>query len=85
LYGVNGPPDYGIDGGVIRRRTLFTPAGHKLQLDDQRGSIVLEHANGSRLELAPDKVALHASGDLAIDAPGGAIVIRGATIDFQRG
>jgi phage baseplate assembly protein gpV len=85
LYGVNGPPDYGIEGGVIRRRALFTPAGHKVQLDDQHGSIRLEHANGSFVELSPEKLSLHAKGDIGIDAPGRAIVIRGASIDFQRG
>jgi uncharacterized protein involved in type VI secretion and phage assembly len=85
LYGVNGPPEYGVDAGVVRRRTLFTPAGHKLQIDDARGSIRLEDATGSFLELSPQQIALHGTVDLTIEAPGRAVIIRGASVDFQRG
>ena len=85
MYGLHGPPEYGIEAGVVRRRTLFTPAGHKLQIDDARGSIRLEDANGSYLELSAQQVALHANADVTIEAPGRAVVIRGASVDFTRG
>jgi phage baseplate assembly protein V len=85
LYGVNGPPDYGIEAGVVRRRTLLTPAGHKLQIDDATGAIRLEDAGGSYLELSAQKIVLHGNADVTIEAPGHAVIIRGASVDFQRG
>jgi phage protein D/phage baseplate assembly protein gpV len=85
LYGVNGPPDYGIESGVVRRRTLLTPAGHKLLIDDGTGAIRLEDAKGSYLELSAQKIVLHGNTDVTIEAPGRAVVIRGASVDFQRG
>jgi phage baseplate assembly protein V len=85
LFGVNGPPDYGIESGVVRRRTLLTPAGHKLVIDDATGAMRLEDARGSYLELAPQKIVLHGNTDVTIEAPGRAVVIRGNSVDFQRG
>jgi hypothetical protein len=47
--------------------------------------IRLENSDGSFVELSPEKVTVHAARDLQIEAPGKAIVIRGSTIDFQKG
>jgi phage baseplate assembly protein gpV len=84
LYGVNGPPDSGLEGGAVRRYTLQTPGGQRLQLDDGRKVIRIENSDGSYVELAPDRVRLHARRDLEIEALGRAVVIRGQSIDFEK-
>jgi phage protein D/phage baseplate assembly protein gpV len=84
LYGMRDVPDgAGVVGGAVRRFQLRTPGGQFVRLDDERGSIVVEDHTGSRLELAPGKVTLHAAGDLEIAAPGHRVVIRGRAIDFE--
>ena len=84
LYGVQGPPDSGLEEGAIRRYTVLTPGGQRIQLDDTNHVIRMENSEGSYVELSPQKVMLHATVDLEIAAPGQAIVIRGQTIDFER-
>lgn len=85
LYGIQEPPDVGIDGGVVRRYTLLTPGGQRIRLDDGQQTIRLENSAGSYCELSPEKVRIHAATDLEIEAPGQRIVIRGKNIDFERG
>ena len=85
LYGVQEPPDVGIDGGVVRRYTLLTPGGQRIRLDDGQQTIRLENSGGSYCELSPQKVRVHAAVDLEIEAPGQRVVIRGKNIDFERG
>jgi len=84
LYGSAVPPDWGIEGGSVRRFTFLTPGGQKLGLDDSRKLLRLENSDGSYLELTPGKVRLHSQADLEIEAPGRAVVVRGSTIDFQK-
>ncbi|HEY7199039.1 MAG TPA: phage baseplate assembly protein V [Candidatus Dormibacteraeota bacterium] len=84
LYGLRDVPDAaGVVGGAVRRFQLRTPGGQVVRLDDERGGIVVEDRGGSRLELAPDRVTLHAAADLEIAAPGHRVVIRGRAIDFE--
>jgi len=85
LYGPHGTPDTGIVGGAVKRYSLVTPGGQKIRLDDSGQVIRLENSDGSFVELSPTKVTVHAARDLQIEAPGKAIVIRGSTIDFQKG
>jgi phage baseplate assembly protein gpV len=85
LYGPNGTPDAGIEDGAVRRYTLLTPGKQRVTLDDSGQVIRLENSDGSFVELSPQKVRVHAERDLEIEAPGKAIVIRGNTIDFERG
>jgi phage baseplate assembly protein V len=85
LYGTGGPPDSGIEGGAVRRYTLLTPGGQRVQLDDEGNKMRLENSDGSYVELAPGTVRLHAAADLEIEAPGKSVVIKGQTIDFRRG
>lgn len=85
LYASRGTPDTGIDAGAVKRYTLLTPGGQRVKLDDVGQVIRLENSDGSFVELSPQKVSVHAAQDLEIEAPGKAIVIRGNTIDFQRG
>jgi phage baseplate assembly protein V len=85
LYGTEQPPDSGVVDGAVRRYTLLTPGGRKVQLDDERGLIRLEDASGSFVELSGDRVVVHAAADLTIEAPGKTVVVQAANIDFRRG
>jgi len=83
LYGPGGPKDPGVAQGGTRRYTLGTAGGHRVRLDDEGRTLRVESSGGSYVEMAPDKVTLHAAGDLEITAPGRKIVISGQAIDFQ--
>ncbi|MGH2478239.1 MAG: phage baseplate assembly protein V, partial [Ktedonobacteraceae bacterium] len=85
LYVAEKPPDVGLDGGVVRRYTLLTPGGQRIQMDDGQKMIRLENSDGSYYELTGQKVRLHSTVDLEIEAPGQRVVIRGKNIDFERG
>jgi phage protein D/phage baseplate assembly protein gpV len=85
VYGMNGMPDNGIENGAVRRFTLLTPGGQRIRLDDNQQTIRIENNDGSFIEMSPSKVHLHSSRDLEIEAPGKGIIIRGSTIDFERG
>lgn len=85
LYGAGGPPDSGVVGGSVRRYTLLTSGGQRIRLDDERRSIRFEDSQGSYVELAPDLVRIHAAADLEIEAPGRAVRIRAASVDFETG
>jgi hypothetical protein len=82
---MRGAPDSGVEGNAVRRYSLQTPGGHRIQFDDAGQLIRLEDSTGSYLEMSSDKVHLHAAVDLEVEAPGGSVVIRGQAIDFQRG
>lgn len=101
LYGAKGPPDTGIADGKVRRFTLLTPGGQRIQLDEEKQSLRLESGrgdfmqlspgrarlgnnSGSLLELSRDTLKILATGDLDIAAPGRAVTIRGASIDFEQ-
>ncbi|MGC9347459.1 MAG: phage baseplate assembly protein V [Anaerolineae bacterium] len=84
LYGMQGSPDSGVEGTSVRRYTLLTPGGQRIQLDDVRQRIRLADSTGSYVELSPDRVHLHAAVDLELEAPGQAVIIRGQSIDFER-
>lgn len=85
LYGAAGSPDSGVSGDAVRRFTLLTPGGQRVRMDDDQKSIRLENCDGSVLELSPESVHLLSTTDLLIEAPGQSIVVRGQTIDFERG
>lgn len=85
LYGMAGPPDSGVEDGAVRRYTLQTPGGQRIQLDDTNNVARFENSQGSYVELTPEKVHLHAAADLEIEAPGRAVLIRGDSIDFEQG
>ena len=85
LYGPAGMPDSGVEGGNTQRYTLLTAGGHRVQLDDAAKTVRVEDSHGSFVELSPEKVVVHAQTRLELDAPGQAVVIRGASIDFERG
>ncbi|HET8641182.1 MAG TPA: contractile injection system protein, VgrG/Pvc8 family [Pseudonocardiaceae bacterium] len=82
LYGAVEPPDPGVEGGKVKRWNLHTADGHSITIDDAEHRIRITDKTGSRLELAPGRVLLHAATDLTIQAPGKAITVRAKTIDF---
>jgi uncharacterized protein involved in type VI secretion and phage assembly len=84
LYGTDGPPDSGVEGGAMKRYTFATPGGQRVQLDDFGRKLRLEDSTGSYLELGPEKAVLHAAVDLTLEAPGRAIRVRGQSVDFQQ-
>lgn len=84
LYGSGGPPDAGVEGGAVKRFSLTTAGGQKITLDDDRRVLRVEDATGSSVELAPDRVTLHAAVDLTIEAPGRALKIRATSVDFEQ-
>jgi phage baseplate assembly protein gpV len=85
LYGMAGPTDSGVEGASVRRYTLLTPGGQRVQLDDGTNVCRMENAEGSYVMLAPDQVTVHAETDLVIEAPGRRITIRGQAIDMESG
>lgn len=84
LYGVNGPPDSGIEEGEVRRYTLQTPGGQRVTLDDNKRIVRLETGDHSFIELNPQKILVHSEADLELEAPGHQVVVRGQKIDFEK-
>jgi phage baseplate assembly protein gpV len=83
VYGTTAPPDAGVDGNAVRRWSLRTADGQSIVVDDGAHSVKVENKGGSYVELAPGTVRLHATTDLVIDAPGHALTIRAASVDFE--
>ncbi len=84
LFGMEGAPDSGVEGGSTRRYSFLTPGGQTLQLDDESESILMKDSSGNSVRLSPEHLRIHAAVDLEIEAPGQAVVIRGKTIDFEQ-
>jgi phage protein D/phage baseplate assembly protein gpV len=84
LFGTIGPPDSaGIDSGRVKRWSLITAEGQSIVVDNGGRKLRLANDVGSYLELTPDKLTLHAATDLVLEAPGRAMTVRAANIDFQ--
>jgi uncharacterized protein involved in type VI secretion and phage assembly len=83
--GRGGPVDAGVSEGQVRRFFIKTAGGLSLSFDDATGTIRLQDAVNNLLELSPNRVVLHSSTDLRIEAPGRAIKILADAIDFERG
>jgi phage protein D/phage baseplate assembly protein gpV len=84
LYGTVPPPDSGVESGRVRRWSMRTAGGQSLVVDDAGERVQVENRAGSRVELGPDLLRLHAATDLVIEAPGKAITIRARSVDFDR-
>jgi phage baseplate assembly protein gpV len=85
LYGRDGPPDAGVEGGAVRRFNLHTAGGQRLWFDDEKRALHFEDAAGSFVELTPDAVTVHSKAQLVLEAPGKRVLIRGDSVDFVRG
>ncbi|HYI21815.1 MAG TPA: phage baseplate assembly protein V, partial [Candidatus Limnocylindrales bacterium] len=56
LYGAEGPPDSGVVGGSVKRYSLTTSGGQRIQLDDENGNLVLEDASGGSVTMGNQKI-----------------------------
>lgn len=78
-------PDDSVDGGRSRRQFWRTSGGQRIGLDDVAQAITVADAAGSVMRIAPGLVTIESVGDLHLSAPGKAIVITAATVDFVEG
>ncbi len=71
LYGLNGPPDSGVEDGAVRRYTFTTPGGQRVGLDDKQETVHVENSNGDFIRLSPEEVCIGDSqGSLIEFTPG---------------
>lgn len=84
LYGADGPPDAGVEGGAVRRYTFSTPGGQCVRLDDEGRKVRLEDSTGNYVELGPELAILHAAVDFTLEAPGRAIRVKSRSVDFEQ-
>jgi phage baseplate assembly protein gpV/phage protein D len=85
LFGTEKLPDSGVENGAVKRYTLATARGQRVQFDDSGERIRLENSHGSRVELSPEQVLIHSKTKMLIEAVDQAVVIRGKSIDFEKG
>ena len=78
-------PDDPVDAGRSRRQSWRTSGGQRIGLDDVAQAITVADAAGSMVRLAPGVVTVESAGDLHLSAPGKAIVITAASVDFVEG
>jgi phage baseplate assembly protein V len=83
LYGSKCPPDNVVEGGAIRRYSMRTGGGQRVILDDEAKRIRLESANGSYVELSPERLQIHSVTPIEIEAIGQPLTIRGKAINFE--
>jgi phage baseplate assembly protein gpV len=55
LYGVNGPPDSGVEDGAVRRYSFLTPGGQKMSFDDTKKTVRIENSKGDFVRLSPGR------------------------------
>ena len=79
LYGTETPPDTGVEGGRVRRFTLVTPGGQRVQLDDGAERVRVENCHGDRLELSPGRARLQASDGSFLELAGKGLRLHAAT------
>lgn len=78
-------PDDSVEGGHSRRQSWRTSGGQRIGLDDVAQTIIVADSPGSMVRLAPGLVTIESVGDLHLRAPGKAIVITAASVDFVEG
>lgn len=78
-------PDDSVDDGRSRRQFWRTSGGQRIGLDDVSKSITVADVAGSKIRIAPGLVSVESVGDLHLSAPGKAIVITAASVDFVEG
>ena len=66
----------GSDAG-LQNRTLKTPSGHKISLDDEGGEILLEHSGGGLIKIT--------DGEIHLEAGGSSIVINSSGVNVNNG
>jgi phage protein D/phage baseplate assembly protein gpV len=79
LYGTIAPPDTGVEEGAVRRYTLQTPGGQRVQLDDGRDTVRVENCAGNYLQLAPELISLSDSNGSFIELTQSRCLLHAAT------
>lgn len=82
LYGRHRPPDAGAAGSRGGRYTLRTPGGQQVCLDGHARTLTLTDGR-SEVVLGPDLLRITAATDLLLEAPGRAMRVRAARVDFE--
>lgn len=82
LYGVQGPPDAGVEGSAVRRYTFVTPGGQKLRLDDEEKTVRLENSEGSYLLATPGRAKIANRGGSYVELTGSRLRIH-ANADLE--
>ncbi|KXU87042.1 hypothetical protein CR51_36255 [Caballeronia megalochromosomata] len=85
VYGNGGPPEDWARTMSGQCYAIITPGGHKIRLDDSKGSARIQSGDGSYIDLSPSATVLHSRAALRIEAPGQPLVLRARTIDLERG
>jgi phage baseplate assembly protein gpV len=84
LYGTITPPDEaGVSDGRVGRWSMTTADGQSIVVDNAGRQLRLANQVGSFVELTPDKLTVHSATDLVIEAPGKAMKVRAASVDFE--
>lgn len=83
LYGANTAPGERTDEGA-RSFVVRSPSGPQVTLDGVRALVRLESGDGEIIEMGPDGTLFRAMRDMTIEAPGHALKIRAARVDFER-
>jgi len=67
VYGVNGPPDSGVEDGKVRRYSFLTPGGQKICLDDTKNTVRIENSKGEFVRLSPGRARVGNRGGSFVD------------------
>lgn len=84
LLGPAGPVRDVVEGGDVVRHAWHSDPDQYVVLDSAASTVSMRNRTGSRIELTPELVEVHAASDLVIAAPGKRISIRAAAIDFEQ-
>ena len=77
--------DWGIQDGRVKGYKLQTSGNQTVTLNDETETLKIENSDGSFVQMSPNKFVLHSNQKLEIRAPEQEIVIKGKTIDFEKG
>lgn len=84
LLGPAGPPVEVVSDGDVARHTWHSDADQYIVLDSAERSVAMQNLGGSRFQLTPEGVELHAACDMVLAAPGHRISIRAASVEFEQ-
>jgi len=83
LYGAAHSPEPTVESGAVMRYALRTHGGQRLTFDDHAKSLRMEDAAGNCVEFSPDRLLLHSSVPIEIEAIHQPVTIRGKQIHFE--
>jgi hypothetical protein len=78
MYGADGPPDSGVVSGAIKRYTLLTSGGHRIQLDDENGDLVLTDSSDGKVTMGNQKVRIEDATGTSLEMTQQAVTLHAA-------